>query len=67
MKHREDSPSGIEAAMLRVAMRETSIEHTSEFEPITRGPVFAVLALGMLGAVAACTLVWRKAMRLPRI
>jgi hypothetical protein len=45
---------------LRVAERETTTEHAGEFEPIARGPLFAMIALLPLGALAACCLVWRK-------
>ncbi len=40
-------------AIVDFAKRETSPEHYREFEPITRGPVFAVLMLIPLVLVAA--------------
>ena len=49
-----------EAAVLEIARRETSPEFAAEFEPITKGFLFAVIALGALGCLAVCNLVWRK-------
>ena len=49
-----------EAKILEIARREVSSEHLAEFEPITRGPVFAVCALVPLGAMAVVCLVWQK-------
>jgi len=54
-----DPISPAEAAVLRIAQRETSPQFAAEFEPITRGFLFAVISLGALGALAACTLAWR--------
>jgi len=48
-----------EAAILRIAERETSLEHAAEFEPITRGFAFAALALGPLCILAAGCVAWR--------
>ena len=59
-----DPVSPAEAAVLRIAQRETSPEFAGEFEPITRGFLFAVVSLGALGALAACYLVWRTLSRL---
>lgn len=50
----------------RIALRETSTEHVAEFEPITKGPLFAIVALAPLGALAACCLIWRKITALAR-
>jgi hypothetical protein len=41
-----------ERRILEVARRETDPRHASEFEPITRGPLVAVLALLVLGAAS---------------
>ena len=48
-----NSISRAEAEVLRIARRETSPEHVAEFEPITKGFVFAVIALAPLGVMAA--------------
>ena len=55
--------SEAEAAVLRIAQRETSPEYAAEFEPITRGFLFAVICLGALGAMAAAYMVWRALVR----
>ena len=49
--------------MLRIAQRETSPEFAAEFEPITKGFLFAVISLGALGVLAVCHLVWRTLTR----
>ena len=41
-----------EAAVLRIAQRETSPQYAGEFEPITRGFLFAAISLGASGAMA---------------
>jgi len=58
-----DPVSPAEAAVLRIAQRETSPQYAGEFEPITRGVLFAVISLGALGALAAFFLVWRTIAR----
>jgi hypothetical protein len=55
--------SEAEAAVLRIAQRETSPEYAAEFEPITRGFLFAVICLGALGAMAAAYMLWRALVR----
>jgi hypothetical protein len=55
--------SEAEAAVLRIALRETSPEYAAEFEPITRGFLFAVICLGVLGAMAAAYMLWRALAR----
>jgi hypothetical protein len=55
--------SEAEAAVLRIAQRETAPEYAAEFEPITRGFLFAVICLGALGAMAAVYMVWRALVR----
>jgi hypothetical protein len=50
--------SEAEAVVLRIAQRETSPQHAGEFEPITRGFLFAVIALGALGIMAVAYLLW---------
>jgi hypothetical protein len=55
--------SEAEAAVLRIAQRETSPEYAAEFEPITRGFLFAVICLGALGAMAAAYMFWRAVVR----
>ncbi len=59
-----DPVSPAEAAVLRIAQRETSPQFAGEFEPITRGFLFAVISLGALGALAACFLARRTIARL---
>ena len=59
-----DPVSPAEAAVLRIAQRETSPQFAAEFEPITRGFLFAVISLGALGALAVFFLVWRTLKRL---
>ena len=44
--------SEAEAAVLRIAQRETSPQYAGDFEPITRGFLFAVISLAGLGAMA---------------
>jgi hypothetical protein len=51
---------------MAVAQREVTPAHAAEFAPITRGPVFAALALIGLGAVAGIYLVGRKLSALSR-
>ena len=43
-----------------LARREVDPATAAEFAPITRGPVFAVLALGGLGVAAGFYMVWHK-------
>lgn len=49
-----------ENEILQIAGRETSPEFAKDFEPITRGPLYAVLALIPLGLMAAIGLVRQK-------
>ena len=42
-----------------LALRETDASQADRFAPISRGPVFAVLALGAIGLAALPSLVWR--------
>ena len=56
--------SEAEAAVLRIAERETSPQYAAEFEPITKGFLFAVIALGALGLMAAGFLLWRALRRI---
>jgi hypothetical protein len=55
--------SEAEAAVLRIAQRETSPQYAGEFEPITRGFLFAVISLGALGVMAVAYMFWRALMR----
>jgi hypothetical protein len=55
--------SEAEAAVLRIAQRETSPQYAAEFEPITRGFLFAAISLGALGVMALAYTLWRA---LPR-
>ena len=48
-----------EAAVLRIAQRETSPQYAGEFEPITRGFLFAAISLAGLGAMAVAYMLWR--------
>jgi hypothetical protein len=52
-----------EAAVLRIAQREASPEYADEFEPITKGFLFAVVSLGALGAMAVAHMLWRALVR----
>jgi len=52
-----------EAEVLRIARRETSPQHVEEFEPITRGFLFAVVALAPLGVMAAGCMAWKLLVR----
>jgi hypothetical protein len=58
--NQSNSVSRSQAEVLQIARRETSLDHVHEFEPITKGFVFAVLALAPLGLMAAFGLVWKK-------
>jgi len=55
--------SEAEAAVLRIAQRETSPLYAGEFEPITRGFLFAAISLAALGAMAAAYMFWRAVVR----
>ena len=55
--------SEAEAAVLAIAQRETSPLYAGEFEPITRGFFFAVISLGVLGALAVVYMFWRALVR----
>lgn len=46
-----------------LARRETDPRLLKHFEPIARGPAFAVAALVALGIVAACTVPFRLVLR----
>ncbi len=52
-----------EAAVLRIAQRETSPQYAGEFEPITRGFLFAAISLAGLGAMAVAYMLWRLLVR----
>ena len=54
-----NSVSEAEAAVLRIAQRETSPQFAGEFEPITRGFLFAAISLGALGLMAVAYMLWR--------
>jgi hypothetical protein len=51
--------SPADAEILAMARRETCIEHCEEFEPIVKGPLFAIAALAPLCAVAVACQAWR--------
>ena len=42
-----------------LALRETDACQAHRFEPIARGPVFALLALACIGLAALPSLLWR--------
>ena len=42
-----------------LALRETDAAQALGFEPIARGPVFALLALACIGLAALPSLLWR--------
>jgi hypothetical protein len=48
-----------DAEILAMARRETCIEHCEEFEPIVKGPLFAVAVLAPLCAAAVACQAWR--------
>jgi hypothetical protein len=48
---------------LRIAEHETSPEFAAEFEPITRGFLFALISLGVLGLMAVPCALWRALRR----
>lgn len=52
-----------ESEIVRIALRETSPSHVQEFEPIVRGPMFALIALFPLCTLAAFRLVWQRLSR----
>lgn len=60
------SVSRKQRAVLRMAIRETSPAHVNEFEPITKGFLFAVAALAPLGMIAAVVIAWRAMKRVVR-
>lgn len=43
----------------QLALRETDAAQADRFEPIVRGPVFAILALACIGLAALPSLLWR--------
>jgi hypothetical protein len=49
-----------EAEIIEIARREASPEHLREFEPVTKGLLFAVVALIPLGVAAGFCLLWRR-------
>jgi hypothetical protein len=49
-----------EEKILAIAQREVDPRHVSEFAPITRGPIFAALAMIGLGIVAGFYVAGRK-------
>jgi hypothetical protein len=52
-----------ERAVLLMALREKSPAHVDQFEPITKGALFAVAALAPLGMIAAVVMAWRAVKR----
>ena len=48
-----------ETEIRELALRETDPTQARHFEPIVRGPVFAVLALAAIGLAAAPAMLWR--------
>ena len=55
--------SEAETAVLGIAQRETLPQYAGEFEPITRGFLFAVISLAGLGAMAVAYMFWRALVR----
>lgn len=55
-----------EQRILEMARRETDPRHTSDFEPITKGPIVAVLAMVGLGIVAVFYAIYRRIASLVR-
>ncbi len=54
------APSPRDREIIRLARREVDPATAAEFAPLTRGPVVAVLGLGLLGAAAAAYLVQQR-------
>ena len=50
--------SARERALIEMAHRETDPAHWARFQPITRGPVAALLGLACLGLVVPFFVVW---------
>ena len=48
-----------DAEIRELALRETDAAQARAFEPIARGPVFALCALACIGLAALPSLVWR--------
>lgn len=56
-------PSPRDREIIRLARREVDPAHAAEFAPITRGPLFAVIGLAILGVIAVPYLLWQKLQR----
>lgn len=50
-----------EQAILTLAQREVTPEHALEFDPITKGPIFAVVAILGLAIIAVPYMAYGKA------
>jgi hypothetical protein len=53
-------PSSRDREIIEIAKREVSCAHVGQFEPITRGPIVAVLWLSILAVVAGFYMVGNK-------
>jgi hypothetical protein len=42
-----------------LALREATTSHAAAFEPVARGPVFAVVALAVVGVLAVPLTIWQ--------
>jgi hypothetical protein len=60
---RKANPVDIDPLLL-AAQREASFQYAREYEPITRGPVFAIAALLPLGCIMATCMFWRLLRRI---
>lgn len=58
--------SSRDAAILALAMRETSTQNVDAFEPITKGPLFAAVALAFVLPLGALCMAWGILMRAGR-
>ena len=66
MRKRTDLAASREQQILAIAARETNPEAVSEFAPIVRGPVVAILGVIALGIVAGFYIATQKAARIWR-
>jgi hypothetical protein len=63
IRHRPKAKTGTmrENAIIELARREVTLEHAMEFDPIVRGPVFAVVAMTALLIASMPYMAYQKA------
>jgi hypothetical protein len=59
MKMKTASLTGRDLEILKIAQQEASVNHVGRFTAISRGPLFALLALAILGILCG---IWLLAM-----